>query len=549
MAQTRILHKTALILFGILLCFVLLESGLRLAGSVFLLRQHLVNRLTLAKDDAVRILCIGESTTALGDEFAYPRQLEKILNERSTAHRFAVINKGVPGTNSGEILANVRGYLDAYRPHLVLVMMGINDREQIDRLTTPARGVRPWAESLRTVHLIRWITAGMRERQFMKEVEAALNEPEADPARLVRMAEYFRERRRFDTAERLLKRAVTLQPDYGPLLMEVADFYWDRERYDDVAAVLAKAADLDMRYEHWLQIADYYRRLEKPEESEKACRKAVEQRPRDEDAFVRLAALRLDAGDPAGAREVMETFWPVAPPLDDGQFDLAVYAYLDGEEDIARAILADPVDPDTDDPQALETLADRYWDLGRRETAGEIFALVRKLQPENVQANTRLLQLRAYRKQSAAADKMLYHLWKNPRANQDFLKIYAAVFDVPAVPDAPRGQSLPDSAETMYTDHTRRNFRQLADLLRERNIRLAVMQYPMRAVEPLHRILDDAEDIIFISNEEVFQEAVRDKGYAANFTDLFAGDFGHCTPDGNRLLAGNAADHILPEFP
>ena len=89
----------------------------------------------------------------------------------------------------------------------------------------------------------------------------------------------------------------------------------------------------------------------------------------------------------------------------------------------------------------------------------------------------------------------------------------------------------------------------MADLLRERNIRLAVMQYPMRAVEPLRRILDDAEDIIFISNEKVFQEAVRDKGYAANFMDLFAGDFGHCTPDGNRLLAGNAADHILPEFP
>lgn len=549
MAQTKLIHKTALVLLGVLITVVLLEAGLRLAGSVFFLRQQLVNRLTLGRDEAVRILCIGESTTALGDEFAYPRQLEKILNKRSPEHRFAVINKGVPGTNTGEILVNVEEYLDTYRPHVVLVMMGINDREQQDRMTESGSAGRPWYAALRTANLLRWIATGIGERRFMKEAERALEAEDADPARLIGLAQHFRERRRFEMAEQLLRRAVELKPDYGPPHMELAEFYWDRERVDDILTVLETAADLDLRYERRLQVADFYRQLDKPAESEEACRKAIEQRPRDEEAYVRLAALHLSDNDPQGARAALDTFWPLAPPLDDGQFELAVYAFLDGEVEMAREILAHPVDPATEDPLDLETLATRYWDLGRRETAGEIYERVRELLPENTVANTRLLQLRAYRKQAEAADDMLAELWDSARANQDFLKLYADVFNVPNVPDAAGRQPMPDYTETMYTEATRRNFRRLAGLLRERNIRLAVMQYPMRAIAPLQRLLENAEDIIFISNEDLFQEAVRDKGYSAIFTDLFAGDFGHGTPEGNRLLAENAADHILLEFP
>ena len=71
------------------------------------------------------------------------------------------------------------------------------------------------------------------------------------------------------------------------------------------------------------------------------------------------------------------------------------------------------------------------------------------------------------------------------------------------------------------------------------------MQYPMCSVEPLKKIFAGQEGIIFVDNEKVFKDALREGGYRAYFIDMFAGDFGHCTEKGNRLLAENIAKVIL----
>jgi tetratricopeptide (TPR) repeat protein len=88
------------------------------------------------------------------------------------------------------------------------------------------------------------------------------------------------------------------------------------------------------------------------------------------------------------------------------------------------------------------------------------------------------------------------------------------------------------------------NYRTLRDILRERGIPLAAMQYPMRPLEELRNVFDDDAGIIFIDNEVVFKDAVRRDGYQEYFWDHFAGDFGHCTPRGNRLMAENIADSL-----
>jgi hypothetical protein len=55
-------------------------------------------------------------------------------------------------------------------------------------------------------------------------------------------------------------------------------------------------------------------------------------------------------------------------------------------------------------------------------------------------------------------------------------------------------------------------------------------------------------EILFVDNERIFQNAVARGSYQQYFVDMFAGDFGHCTPKGNRLLAENAADSILRDI-
>jgi hypothetical protein len=55
------------------------------------------------------------------------------------------------------------------------------------------------------------------------------------------------------------------------------------------------------------------------------------------------------------------------------------------------------------------------------------------------------------------------------------------------------------------------------------------------------------QGIIFVYNERVFKEALMRGRYEDYFADRFAGDFGHGTPKGNRLLAENIANTILKE--
>ncbi len=83
------------------------------------------------------------------------------------------------------------------------------------------------------------------------------------------------------------------------------------------------------------------------------------------------------------------------------------------------------------------------------------------------------------------------------------------------------------------------------------NIKTICMQYPVRSIEPLKNLLKNEDyfnKIIFISNENNFKEMLKIHPYKDIFKDQFAGDFGHCTYFGNKLIAENAAKTILEEL-
>jgi hypothetical protein len=82
-------------------------------------------------------------------------------------------------------------------------------------------------------------------------------------------------------------------------------------------------------------------------------------------------------------------------------------------------------------------------------------------------------------------------------------------------------------------------------LLAERGIQLVAMQYPMRRVGVLKQLLDPAPDVIFVDNEKNFKRALLNQPHGEIFRDLFAGDFGHLTAQGNRLLAESVARAIM----
>jgi hypothetical protein len=81
--------KAILIIFGLILSLALLEIGLRLGGFIFLSLQEQRNQVSIRQKGTYRIMCLGESTTAVGGDRFYPSQLEKVLNKRNIGVKLA----------------------------------------------------------------------------------------------------------------------------------------------------------------------------------------------------------------------------------------------------------------------------------------------------------------------------------------------------------------------------------------------------------------------------------------------------------------------------
>jgi len=111
-----------------------------------------------------------------------------------------------------------------------------------------------------------------------------------------------------------------------------------------------------------------------------------------------------------------------------------------------------------------------------------------------------------------------------------------------------QGENNVKSLFEYYLPITVTNYIKLKDILTKENIQLVCVQYPILSVGPLRNIFKDIEGMFFVDNEGVFKDALKEGNPDEYFTDMFAGDFGHCTYKGNRLLAQSIADTILEEY-
>ncbi|HOX22420.1 MAG TPA: GDSL-type esterase/lipase family protein [Elusimicrobiales bacterium] len=75
------------------------------------------------------IACMGDSFTyglgASGRDKAYPEQLNELLKKAGSL--YSVVNRGVPGDNSAQLLSRLHGVLAEVRPAAVIVLVGANN--------------------------------------------------------------------------------------------------------------------------------------------------------------------------------------------------------------------------------------------------------------------------------------------------------------------------------------------------------------------------------------------------------------------------------------
>ena len=119
--------RLAATFLGLVAALLLVEGALRLAGFVYLRRMDARNDAMIVGTGEIRVLCVGESTTAFGGDRSYPVILGEILNASGGGRRFVTFNRGVPASDSSVLVPQTEQDLDKYAPHVVVAMMGAND--------------------------------------------------------------------------------------------------------------------------------------------------------------------------------------------------------------------------------------------------------------------------------------------------------------------------------------------------------------------------------------------------------------------------------------
>lgn len=114
-----------------IISLILLEISLQIASPIV----YYLNITTLNpqqfKGKHYTILTLGDSITVghgSAPFYSYPRQLEHILEIFNPEMEFKVINRGIYGLNSSNLLRSLANDIKTYHPNLIVVMTGANNR-------------------------------------------------------------------------------------------------------------------------------------------------------------------------------------------------------------------------------------------------------------------------------------------------------------------------------------------------------------------------------------------------------------------------------------
>jgi len=553
---TARLRKLLSALLGGVFALVAIELLLSLAYKGFVVIQARQNHAeVMGGADEIRILCIGESTTAVaGDETgrmlvphtSYPVHLERILNERQDAVHFRVINNGMMGGTTATILAMLQPSIDATDPHMIIAMMGIKDTadQQLPGLEWLPDAVR----SLRTVQLFSWAreAIALRQQAYVLDVQSPDDLPEELKPSYGQLSKFIKETRMIGPDADL---SAT-----GDL--QVATYLWFIDRHNQAADFLRRTID---RYGvGYNLLARVLVTGARADEAELLMADAIAADPAEGMYRVTLAEVLVDEGRLDDAQAVLlqadadkQQFR--YPSLVSGyiQLGLAHVAMERGDYqgvvDILRLVrpsrrldgLSADFFPRVSLMRAL-ALGEAYLNLGDLHNAELYLTEALEIRP-GAHATMWMLS-KVYRQQGRRDDEesLRRDLLQHRQRMAEYFEL-AKLFRIHG--DDARIPELFDEAVAQIPSIAA-SYRELYAVAERQGIDLAVMQYPSFSLELLHKYAPDKEGVIFIDNEHVFDE--NPDGYF--FEPRFPNSFSHYTDEGAEVLASHIADTVLDVY-
>jgi tetratricopeptide (TPR) repeat protein len=327
--------KTILIISGIFLFFILLEIGLRLEGFIFLSLQKQRNTLSIKQKGTYRIMCLGESTTALGGRDSYPFQLGEVLNQENTGIKFSVINEGIPGIDTQYILARLEDNLNKYKPDMVITMMGAGDGEvrvlsegtlvskfeiflanfKIYKLTeqlrlhiaTKAKEAKIYNQKENKKMFIAQLNSpAAKIKSIPSEEELKINlklNPREDNA-CVELGKIYIRQWKWPQAEELFKKALELNSRNDGAYVGLGEGYLHQRKFTQSEDSFKKALELNRHNEHiYTELSWCYKRQGKFSQAEDLLKRAINLNPKNDLAYGGLATLYERMGRSKLAKE------------------------------------------------------------------------------------------------------------------------------------------------------------------------------------------------------------------------------------------------------
>ncbi|MCB4792522.1 MAG: tetratricopeptide repeat protein [Elusimicrobia bacterium] len=508
--------RLLLVFFGLFFSLILLEAGLRLGGFIYNSRQEIRNREELKKKKQVyRILCLGESTT----QGEYPKYLEEVLNNRDIGIRFSVIDKGRQATTTTFILAKLEEDLDKYKPDMVITMIGVNDDRTDMVYEYENGGIKSLIKSIKIYKLARLLEQHIKRRiEELSTIKGNIKQNRVEEINELSSKKLLEAKGKesgnkivgthadnevkyaqewsfcSEKEEPILKKTIESDPNNKNKYIELVKFYIESGKYGKAMSVSKKLIALNpidkLGYFYLMRIKQYVK-------EESKYRKAIQINPKDQEANLKLGHFYERIGSSNEAEKIYEK---------------AIKSGVNNESIYSR-------------------LANCYRRENKYEEAMAMYKKAIELNPEKIMLFYLLEEI--YRKQGKGkeAEEIMNKIvdkGKGPlrikylRPNEGYESEY---FGRPVI----------------Y------NYKKLSGVLKKRGIRYICMQYPLRKIGILRNIFYKDKDIVFVDNEKIFTDVVQKEGYDEYFRDIFAGDFGHCTIKGNKLLAKNIADTIIKE--